>query len=233
LSTMSLTGFFYARNKDCQLLIDPTSGLPLRDNSNFHDAKCVDSHGNTVVQGYDRQPNYTIGLTNDFRYNRWRLSGLFDIRRGGDVFNATDHYLTTRGLTTSTLDRNTPRVIQGVIRDGKENTDHPTINNIVVIPALNTNYYTGMSEELFIERNINWLRLRDVTLSYDLPESRLARSASLFATGTDLFLWTNYTGLDPIANGTDAASGGSGGIGFDYGNFPLPRSFNFGVRLGF
>jgi TonB-linked SusC/RagA family outer membrane protein len=232
LSTMSLTGLFYVRNKDCQLLIDPTTGLPIRA-ATFVDAACRDSHGNLVQRGYDRQPNFTIGLTNNFRYKQYGLSFLFDIRKGGDVFNATEHYLTTRGLATSTLDRNTPRVIPGVIRDGKENSDNPTINNIVVIPALNTSYYTSMSEELFIEKNINWLRLRDVTFSYDLPSSRLARSASVFVTGTDLFLWTNYTGLDPIANGTDAASGGSGGVGIDYGNFPIPRGLNFGVRFGF
>lgn len=220
LSTMSLTGLFYLRNKAGQLLIDPTSGLPLR-SATFVDA------------GYDRQPDFTVGINNEFRYKKWDLSFLFDIRRGGDVFNATEHYLTVRGLSTSTLDRNTPRVIKGVLRDGKENTANPTPNDIVVIPALNTNYYTSMSEELFIEKNINWLRLRDVSLKYELPQTKYARQASLFVTATDLFLWTNYTGLDPIANGTDAASGGSGGVGIDYGNFPIPRGINFGVRLGF
>jgi outer membrane receptor protein involved in Fe transport len=232
LSTMSLTGLFYARNKDCQLLIDPTSGLPIR-TTLFADAKCVDSHGNTVVQGYDRQPNFTVGLQNNLRYKNWGLEFLFDIRKGGDVFNATEHFLTTRGLSTETLDRNTPRIVQGVLRDGKENTANPTPNSIVVVPSLNTNYYTGMSEELFIERNINWLRLRDVSLSYDLPQMKYARSASLFVTATDLLMWTNYKGLDPIADGTDAASGGSGGIGIDYANFPIPRAINVGLRVGF
>jgi len=220
LSTMSLTGFFYLRNLRGDILIDPTSGLPLR-SSTFIDA------------GYDRQPKFTVGVTNSVRYKRVGLNFLFDIRKGGDVFNATEHYLTTRGLASSTLDRNTPRVVKGVLRDGKENSANPTQNTIVVIPALNTTYYTNISEELFIEKNINWLRLRDVTLDYDFPETRFARKASLFVTATDLFLWTNYTGLDPIANGTDAASGGSGGIGIDFANFPIPRGFNFGVRLGF
>ena len=32
---------------------------------------------------------------------------------------------------------------------------------------------------------------------------------------------------------TDAASGGSGGVGIDYGNFPIPRGLNFGFRVGF
>ena len=91
-----------------------------------------------------------------------------------------------------------------------------------------------MSEELFIEQDINWLRLRDVQLSYALPRGFLgARDASLFIKGTDLFLITNYSGLDPIVNGNSAAVGGSGGTGIDFGNFPMPLGINFGVRMGF
>lgn len=220
LSTMSLTGRFYLRNNKDQILIDPTSGLPLRSPDVFLD------------HGYDRQPNFTIGLSNDFTFKKASLSFLFDIRKGGDVFNATQHYLTIHGLATSTLDRNTPIVIPGVLRDGKENTATPTQNTIVVVPAIQTAYYTQMSEEPFIEKNINWLRLRDVTLRYRVPE-RFGRDASVFVTATDVFLWTNYTGLDPIANGNDAAVGGSGGVGIDYGNFPIPRGINFGFRVSF
>lgn len=216
-STMSLTGAFYLRNKDGQLLIDPTSGLPLR-SSGFID------------RGYDRQPKYTIGITNTFKLGRASLSALVDIRHGGDIFNATEHYLTIRGLAKSTLNRNDPIVIPGVLRDGKENSATPTANGIVVVPAVNTNYYLGMSEELFIEKDINWFRVRDITVTYPLPE-RLLRNASVFITGTDLYLKTNYTGLDPIVNGNTAAVGGSGAMGVDFGNFPIPRGLNFGLRL--
>src|SRR5262245_35221129 len=55
LSTMSLMGQFYLRNKTGQILIDPATGLPLR-NANF------------VNGGYDRQPQWTMGLTNTLRY---------------------------------------------------------------------------------------------------------------------------------------------------------------------
>jgi hypothetical protein len=48
-----------------------------------------------------------------------------------------------------------------------------------------------------------------------------------------LWLKTNYTGLDPIINGNSAAVGGSGGVGIDYGNFPIPRGLNFGLKVGF
>lgn len=219
LSTESLTGLFYLRNNQGKLLIDPTTGLPLR-STTFIDA------------GYDRTPKYTIGVTNTVRYKKLSLSALVDIRRGGDIFNATEHYLTTRGLSMGTMDRNTPRVIQGVLRDGKENTAAPTANTIVVVPAVQTNYYTNISEELYIERNINWLRLRDLRLQYALP-AKFGRNASVFVQGTDLLLLTNYSGLDPMTNGNSAAVGGSGAVGIDYGNFPNPRGFNFGITTGF
>lgn len=221
LSTMSLTGTYYQRNGKGDILIDPTTGLPLR-SADFID------------RGYDRQPFYTIGLTNTLKFGSASVNFLLDIRRGGDVFNATEHYLTQRGLTTSTLDRETPRVVKGVLRDGKENTANPTPNNIAVTPSVQTNYYTLMSEELFIEKNINWIRLRDITLNYQLPERLThARTANIFVTATDLFMITNYTGLDPLTNSNTAGVGGSGGVGIDYGSLPIPRGLNVGLRLGF
>ena len=227
LSTRSLTGTFYLRNNNCELLIDPTSGLPIRAAA-FVSGKCGGKGG------YDRQPDWTMGITNTFSYGRLSLNFLIDFRRGGDVLNATEQYLTARGLSMRTLDREQPRVIKGVLRDGKENSATPTPNNIVVIPAVQPLYYTNISEELFIEQDINWVRLRDVTVRYTIPGRWLkARDASVFLTGTDLFLFTNYSGLDPIVNGNTAAVGGSGAAGIDFGNFPIPRGFNFGLKVAF
>ena len=222
-STESLTGFFYQRATSGpakgQILIDPTTGLPLR-SSTFIDA------------GYDRTPKYTVGLTNTLRYRKFGLSFLVDMRRGGDIFNGTQWYLTTRGLGTNTLDRDTPRVIAGVLRDGRENSATPTKNSIVVVPSVQTDYYRNISEELFIERNVNWVRLADLRFQYALP-ARYGRNASVFVQGTDLFLLTNYSGLDPVVNGNTASVGGSGAVGIDFGNFPRPRGINFGLTAGF
>jgi TonB-linked SusC/RagA family outer membrane protein len=221
MSTRSLTGQFYLRNAAGDLLIDPTNGLPIR-STPFIDA------------GYDRQPDWLMGVNNVFRYKRFSLNFLVDFRKGGDVFNATEQLLTARGLSERTLDREQPRVIEGVLRDGKENSATPTRNTIVVIPAVQTSYYTAISEELFIEKDINWVRLRDVTFRFPIPGSFMqARAASGFVTGTDLFLFTNYSGMDPIVNGNTAAVGGSGAAGIDYGNFPMPRGFSFGINMRF
>ena len=119
-----------------------------------------------------------------------------------------------------------------MLRDGKENSNNPTPNNIVIVPATNTEYYTDISEELFIERDINWLRLRDITLNYTLPQ-RILPNASVFFTATDLFILTNYTGVDPLASASNPATGGSGSVGIDYGNFATPRTFSFGAKVRF
>lgn len=218
------TGLFYQRSNTGDILISPATGLPIR-TTGF------------VSNGSDRWPDWTLGLTNEFSYKNFRLSFLIDFRKGGDVLNATEHYLTTKGLTARTLDREVPRVIKGVLQDGLENSSKPTPNNIVVTPYYDNRYYTSISEELFIEKDINWIRMRDVTASFTVPSKILARqkfikSASIFATATDVFLITNYSGADPIANGNNAATVGAGGMAIDYGNFPTSLGINFGVRIG-
>jgi hypothetical protein len=78
------------------------------------------------------------------------------------------------------------------------------------------------------------MRLRDVTVRYQIPPRLLgARDASIALTMTDLFVITNYSGLDPIVNGNTAAVGGSGAAGIDFGNFAMPRGIAFSMRVGY
>ena len=221
----TFTGYDFQRNEDGEILVNPSNGLPLLDTSEW------------VIVG-DRNPTFTAGLTNTFTYKNVSLNFLLDFRVGGDVYNATEHYLTTRGLSERTLDRDTPRIVDGVLKDGLENSGDPTNNNIPIDLARNSSYWSSIyPNQSFIEKDINWVRLRDVTLRYNFTPALLERtnaiqSASVFITGTDLFLLTNYSGLDPVGNGNSAAVGGAGGYGFDYGNFPMPMGINVGLRVG-
>lgn len=228
--TTAITASGYLRNDAGDILIDPASGLPIVD-------------ATFKVRG-DRNPDFSLGWLNSFRYKNWSLSFLWDLKVGGDIFNATDMYLTTRGVSTRTDDRYTPRVINGVLRDGKENTSNPTANTISFIPAYNDQYYgtvggtLRLPEEEFIEKDINWFRLRDITLAYNLPSNlirnwKLFKSLGVFVTANDLILFTNYTGADPAVSGNTAGTRGVGGWGFDYGNIAAPVSVNFGLRAGF
>ena len=152
------------------------------------------------------------------------------------------------GLSKRTLDREQPHIFKGVLRDGSENSANPTPNTIQVLPytmgataangnTTNSYYSLAFAEADFVERDINWVRMRDVTISYQLPTSilgkqKILRTASVFVTGTDLFLITNYTGADPGVNGTTPATGGAGAFGIDFGSLALPRTITVGLRVG-
>jgi ferric enterobactin receptor len=224
-STISnLAGFDFRRNNNGDILISPTSGLPLIDG--------------VFKQAGERQPDFQMGIINTINYKNFSLTFNIDIRKGGDVFNATELVLYRLGLSKQTLDRETPRVVSGVLLDGLENTKTPTKNTIVITPYYRTDYYSStIAENNFIE-DVNWLRMRDITISYKFPESvikkqNVFRALSFYVTATDVFLITNYTGADPSVNSNNPAIGGWGGIGIDYGSLSNPRSMSFGFRCTF
>jgi TonB-linked SusC/RagA family outer membrane protein len=223
-STTSITTWSFRRNNQGQLLISPTTGLPISD-------------GTFTVNG-DRNPDFTLGINNSIKFKTWKFGMLWNAKMGGDIFNGTERYLTLNGKSVNTLDRETPRVLEGVLQDGLENTANPTKNTISVTPYFTNDFYKGMSEDRFIERDINWLRMSELSATYTFPARKLKKfdnvaSLSIFATVNDLILITNYSGADPQVNGNTSATRGVGAFGFDYGNIATPVSYNFGVRVGF
>lgn len=222
--TTALAGYSYLRNKRGDILVSPSTGLPI---------------SNPVFLPIgDRNPDFMLGFQNTVRYKDWSLSVLLDIRKGGDVFNGNEMYMFRNGLSTRVLDRSNPYVFKGVLRDGREDSDAPTPNTIQVTPQFRSDFYGAFTEESFVEKDINWVRLRDVTLRYSFPQSildkqKIFRSGSVFVSGNELFLLTNYTGADPDVNGTSAGTLGIGARGFDYGTLALPRTITAGLNFSF
>lgn len=79
----------------------------------------------------------------------------------------------------------------------------------------------------------DYLALREITISYGVPKTLLAKSkfisnARVYVTGSNLFYITNFSGPSPEAPI-------SGGVinGIYTGTYPTPRSFVFGVQVGF
>ena len=235
-SIYTLYGTAYERNINGALIISPTTGLPIT-------TAATSADGLFVPVG-DRAPDYTVGIQNTFTYREFTFSFNLDMRRGGDVWNGTEFALYRNGLSLRTLDREVPRVIAGVLNDGLQNSATPTPNNIIITPYYRNDYYqnttatsAGVVEADFIEKDINWIRMRDLTLSYRLSSSLLkklrAKSASFYITVTDLFMFTNYNGAVPSVNANNTSIGGIGGIGIDYGVIASPRAINTGIRLSF
>lgn len=226
-STGTITGSTYQRNNTGKIIIDPASGLPL-----------INTGTNSLIG--DRTPDFTLGTLNTFHYKNWSLNFLWDWKMGGDIYNGTDQILTNIGKSERTANRGTPVVISGVLNNGLQNTANPTPNTIAFVPQYNTGYYTTTSlpDEEFIQKNVNWFRLRDVTLSYSLTENALKRlkafrGLSFFVTGSDLLLFTNYYGADPAVNANNPGTNGVGGFGMDLGSAPTPLGISFGLKANF
>ena len=217
----------FQRNAKGDVVINANSGLPV-------------ILGDFTPVG-DRQPDFNFSIINSIEFlKNFNMQFNLDFRRGGDIYNGTEEFLYTRGLSTRTLDRETPRIIKGVLNDGLQNTDNPTPNNIAITPLFRQDYYGGgtVSED-FIEKDIHWIRLRDLSLTYNVPgkfikKQKVIKNASFTFTGTDLFIITNYSGADPAANANNTSSrGGVGGVGMDLGNLAIPRGLNFALKVNF
>ena len=79
----------------------------------------------------------------------------------------------------------------------------------------------------------SWVRLRQVSLGYTLPTSLFDNNfiggAEITLTGRNLWLSTDYPGVDPETNLT----GDSNGYGLDYFNMPNTKSYSATLRLTF
>lgn len=78
--------------------------------------------------------------------------------------------------------------------------------------------------------SVSFLRLKQLTLGYNVGERVLNKlkisGARIFVTGENLFLLTNYSGLDPeLVNPTQGVD--------NMGSYPLPRKFTVGLSVNF
>lgn len=215
-------GVFYgtkwARNSAGQLLIG-ANGLPT-----------VDPVRGNLGNPY---PDWFAGLRNTFTYKNVSLTCLFDIRQGGSIWNGTWARLQQIGQTEeSGAGREKAYVIEGVkASDGSTND--------IVISAYNYfRTFKGDGGNYASENAMqdgSWIRLRDLGLSYkftSLPASvgKYVKGLELGVVGRNLWLKTDYTGVDPETSLTGA---GSNIGGWDYFNNPSTKSYTFSLKANF
>ena len=79
----------------------------------------------------------------------------------------------------------------------------------------------------FIEDG-SFVRLQNVTLGYTF-DTQYLRSLRVYVSADNLFLLTDYSGLDPEVN---TFSEGVPTLGIDYTSYPRARTFSVGLNLG-
>lgn len=204
----------FPRNEAGELIINPLTGT------------YAPGVPNSVVA--DIQPDWLAGLANTFRYKGLTFYTLLDARVGGQLYSFSQVDLRTGGHIDYTgIDRNAPRILPGVIPNG-DGTYRP---NNIQIPA--QTYFGALgglaSEGAVFDATV--FRLREVSLSYDLP-ARLLRNtpfgqASFGVSARNLFFFAPGFPADPEVN-----TQGAGNIqGMDLNGAPQTR--NYGVNLRF
>lgn len=214
------------------------------------DKNFMPTYASTKVEIGNREPKFTGGWNNTLRWKDLTFSMLWEFRVGGDVYNGTRYAMDQAGTSQFSADvRMQPLVITGVQPDGdgyKEVTQTFNPDQVYTFNGTETlgqniikNYYTNYynKEASNYLTKVNSLRLRSISLSYDIPSSFLAKTkaikrAVITASATNLLLFTNYDG-DPEAAASGAGVGGSSSVGFDYCGVPSTATVAFGVNLTF
>lgn len=164
----------------------------------------------------DPNPDFIFGLTNTFSYKGFNLSILLQGSVGNDIYNVSrmdsEGMFDGRNQTTRVLER---------WRVPGQKTDVPRVG----FNQQNSTYYL---------EDGSYLRVKDITLSYDIPRSILKKMYLTrlmpYISFNNLLTFTNYSGRDPEVN----QYGNSGGIqGIDWGTYPLSRSFVLGLKVEF
>jgi TonB-linked SusC/RagA family outer membrane protein len=171
--------------------------------------------GSVVVRKIgDTNPSYRMAFTNDFNYGRWNLHALVDVQHGSNILNLTRLLYDFGQVTADYADpTGTPGVTVGQRRLAG----------------------FGVTARNYLE-SASFVKLREITLTYELPESLAhslwgaVRTARVSLSGRNLWTSTPYSGLDPeVSNFGNQAIARN----IDVAPFPPSRSFWFTVNLGF
>lgn len=184
------------------------------------------------------QPKWLGGITNTFSYKNFALSFLFDTQQGQMRYNQLDNFMAAFGIAKYTENRNDIVTFPGVLANGTENTKPVWLNQgtgpdgVAYGDGYYRLVYRRISEN-FVQ-DASWVRLRNLSFSYNLPKALLQNSfiqgASVTVTGNNLILWTDYNGFDPESSSFNAGSNADGFAGFTY---PALRSYLLTLNLNF
>jgi len=174
-------------------------------------ANTYDKDGNptpTMVQVGNSTPDFRVGLINDVTIGRLSFSSTVDWQQGGNVINLTKYLYDTQDTTD---DYGTPAFEKRAQarRDG--------VHSVYVEDA-------------------TFVKLRELSVMWDVPARVSAamglgvRSLRVGLTGTNLLMWTKYSGLDP-----EVSNFGSTAIrsNLDIAPYPPSRGIFFNVMVGF
>lgn len=218
------------------------------------DLKYKDVNGDGVIDANDRtvigspMPKFTFGWTNTFRYKNIDLSIFLNGSYGNDVLNYLAINLTGMKSTWTNQLNSVGERAQLVPID--PNKVYPAgqnwyddITNIRVknwqtkTPAarLNDPNDNDRMSDRYIEDG-SYLRIKNITLGYTFKKSLLKRlhleNLRVYCNIQNLHTFTKYKGYDPEVGASTQDSSGLV-YGLDFGRYPSPTTYSFGLNISF
>ncbi len=169
---------------------------------------------NQTFVGEDALPDVTGGLSLNASYKNWDASAYLAGQFGFSVYNNTQNAFFTAGSI-----QNGRNVTQDVIGNGESGSAAASVST------------------RFLEKG-DFVRLQNATIGYNVPLTGdgLFKTLRFSVTGQNLFLITDYSGLDPEVSVQPGAGGLLNGLptaGIDLTAFPRPRTVTFGLNASF
>ncbi len=184
------------------------------------DIRYKDLNGDGIIDSRDRSmvgsphPKYNYGMNFTARYKDFDVNVFFSGLAGNQIFNSLHRWdLPTANFPVEVMNR----------WHGEGTT-----NSFPRLAAGDLNGNFSNPSTFFLE-NGSYLRLRNASIGYTFRNLKVAKldKIRIYATGSNLFVLTKYTGFDP------EVSGGALGLGIDKGVYPQPRTFMLGATVGF
>jgi len=173
-----------------------------------------DPIGDQTFVGEDALPDVTAGLSLNYNINNWDFSAYFSGQFGFSVYNNTAN---------------------GFFTGGSINNARNVTEELLALSPLESGGASADVSTRFLEKG-DFVRLQNATVGYNVPLSGdgFLTALRLSLTGQNLFLITDYSGLDPeITVATGDLGSGVPTRGIDWAGFPNPRTVTLGLNASF
>ncbi len=194
------------------------------------DAEWEDLNNDGIIDDLDRQvignaqPDYYLGVINNFQYKQWSLNVIVNATIGGQVYNSFKQNLTNNSSSNGPA---LPEAIYGAwVSQGWADAKYP------YFPDKDTRGSQRSSGNSFFLEDASFIRLSSARLNYrfkqSLAKKAFLNNASLYLYGINLLTWTDYTGYDPEFSSSNALQPGD-----DNGKYPKRREIGAGINIQF
>jgi hypothetical protein len=189
-----------------------------------------DTDGNGVVNDNDKTvigtpyPKFTYGFALNTSYSNLDLRASFNGSKGNQVLDGQDYYLyNMEGSGNQYAD----------VANRYRNEQNPGSGLVYRASRAGTQSNSTRLSSFYIQDG-TYFRCTNITLGYSVPKTLAAKirvsNVRVYGSVDNAFTITDYKGYNPEV---DYGAGSNLAPGVDYGNYPLARVYNLGVKLTF